>query len=107
MPARPGRTPGESAAGLGVNMATNVDYFEVIARHRTDEIVVTTMSSYRDWPPLSTRPELDFNYLPSAMSHAPDIGLGLALSRPERRVIVLNGDGSLVMNLGCLVTAGI
>ena len=31
-------------------------------------------------------------------------GLGLALGRPDKRVIVLQGDGSLLMNLGSLVT---
>jgi len=37
-----------------------------------------------------------------ASSHA----LGLALGRPDKRVIVLDGDGSLLMNLGSLVTIG-
>jgi thiamine pyrophosphate-dependent acetolactate synthase large subunit-like protein len=32
------------------------------------------------------------------------VGLGLALAQPERRVIVLSGDGSLLMNLGTLIT---
>jgi phosphonopyruvate decarboxylase len=32
------------------------------------------------------------------------VGLGLALARPDRRVIVANGDGSMLMNLGSLVT---
>ena len=38
------------------------------------------------------------------MGKASSLGLGLALGRPERRVWVLDGDGSLVMNLGSLVT---
>lgn len=76
---------------------------EVIARSRTDEIVVTTMGAAREWPKLSQHP-LDFHYLPSAMGQAPLIGLGLALARPDKRVIAFTGDGSLLMNLGCLVT---
>lgn len=45
------------------------------------------------------------NYFSSgAMGLASSHGLGLALARPERRVIVLDGDGSLLMNLGTLVT---
>jgi thiamine pyrophosphate-dependent acetolactate synthase large subunit-like protein len=38
------------------------------------------------------------------MGQAPMIALGLALADPGREVIVLNGDGSLLMNLGCLIT---
>ena len=38
------------------------------------------------------------------MGKASSLGLGLALGRPERQVWVLDGDGSLVMNLGTLVT---
>ncbi len=38
------------------------------------------------------------------MGHAADLALGLALARPERRVICLNGDGSMLMSLGILVT---
>jgi thiamine pyrophosphate-dependent acetolactate synthase large subunit-like protein len=41
-----------------------------------------------------------------AMGLASSHGLGLALARPERRVVVLDGDGSLLMNLGTLVTIG-
>ena len=35
---------------------------------------------------------------------AADLILGIALARPDRRVVVLDGDGSLLMNLGTLVT---
>ena len=38
------------------------------------------------------------------MAHAADFALGLALAQPQRRVWVLNGDGSMLMNLGTLVT---
>jgi thiamine pyrophosphate-dependent acetolactate synthase large subunit-like protein len=48
--------------------------------------------------------DLDFVLVPSAMGHATSFGLGLALAQPDRRVIVLSGDGSLLMNLGTLVT---
>jgi sulfopyruvate decarboxylase subunit beta len=34
----------------------------------------------------------------------PSLGLGIALAQPDRRVIVCNGDGSMLMNLGALVT---
>src|SRR5271155_695580 len=76
---------------------------EVLLPHRDGAVVITTMSSAGIWPTLSNSP-LDFAYIPSAMGHAPDLGLGLALAQPGRRVIVVNGDGCMLMNLGVLVT---
>src|SRR5262249_42415325 len=48
----------------------------------------------------------NFFYLQHAMGLASSMGLGLALSKPNKRVIVLDGDGSLLMNLGALSTLG-
>jgi len=76
---------------------------EVLRDLRRDEIVVTTMGSAREWPKLSTHP-FDLHYIPAAMGHAPLLALGLALAQPQRKVWCFNGDGSLLMNLGCLVT---
>ncbi len=45
-----------------------------------------------------------FFYLEHAMGLASSMGLGIALSMPEHKVIVLDGDGSLLMNLGTLST---
>src|SRR5918996_398963 len=75
----------------------------VLSRRRRDELVVTTMTSSRVWARVSERPELDLSF-GGCMGKASSLGLGLALGRPERRVWVLDGDGSLVMNLGTLVT---
>ncbi|OGP90056.1 MAG: hypothetical protein A2157_00090, partial [Deltaproteobacteria bacterium RBG_16_47_11] len=47
--------------------------------------------------------DLNYTFI-GAMGQTASHGLGLALAFPERRVIVLDGDGSLLMNLGCLVT---
>lgn len=76
---------------------------EALRDRRRDEIVITTMGSAREWPKLSKHP-LDFHYIPSAMGHAPVLGLGLALAQPAREVIAFNGDGGMLMSLGCLVT---
>ncbi len=43
-------------------------------------------------------------YMWGAMGSVSSIGLGLALARPDLRVIALDGDGSLLMNLGSLAT---
>ena len=86
-------------------MMTHCQALEVLATHRGDRIVVTTMGSGGIWPGISDTP-LDFNYLPSSMGQGPPLGLGLALAQPERGAIVVNGDGCTLMNLGCLVTIG-
>src|SRR5258705_361520 len=46
-------------------------------------------------------------YTWGSMGLASSIGLGLALARPDVRVFVLDGDGSLLMNLGSLATIGL
>lgn len=76
---------------------------EVLVPLCASRIVVTTMGAAREWPKLSSRP-LDFHYVPSAMGEAPALALGLALAQPRREVLVLNGDGSMLMNLGSLVS---
>ena len=77
---------------------------QVLKDLRTDEqIVLSTMAPAREWMKLGTHP-LDFIYAPSAMGEAPALGLGMAIARPDRQVIVCNGDGCMLMNLGCLVT---
>ena len=85
-------------------MLTVAQLLEPLARHRTDEVVVTTMSVVRPWGRLSDS-DLDFASADSAMGHAADLALGVALARPERKVICLNGDGSMLMSLGTLATA--
>jgi thiamine pyrophosphate-dependent acetolactate synthase large subunit-like protein len=82
-----------------------LDLFRALAAKRTDEIVVTTMTATLQWPMVSDH-ALDFDFLAFGMGHAADFGLGLALARPERKVIVLKGDGGLLMSLGSLVTMG-
>jgi phosphonopyruvate decarboxylase len=76
--------------------------FRALARHVTDEIVVTTYSSAFEWLAIAPRA---LNYFSvGAMGLDTSHALGLALGRPDKRVIVLQGDGSLLMNLGSLVT---
>ena len=75
-----------------------------LACHIKDEIVVATYSSATDWIAINDRPLNYFAF--GAMGLASSHALGLALARPDKRVIVLDGDGSLLMNLGTLVTIG-
>jgi thiamine pyrophosphate-dependent acetolactate synthase large subunit-like protein len=83
-------------------MMNRLDCLKSLARHVTDEIVVATYSTATDWLEINDRPLNYFAF--GAMGLASSHGLGLALARPDKRVIVLDGDGSLCMNLGTLIT---
>ncbi len=75
---------------------------QVLARHRTDEIVVAVYQAAQEWLHISPS---DLNYtFTGAMGQGSSHALGIALGRPDKRVVVLDGDGSLLMNLGTLVT---
>lgn len=70
---------------------------------RDGEVVISTMGAAREWQRLGLHP-LDLVLVPSSMGQATSIGLGIAIAQPERKVVVCNGDGSMLMNLGSLVT---
>jgi sulfopyruvate decarboxylase subunit beta len=90
-------------------MATNdnatplVAALEVLRDVRGDRAVITSMGSAREWLKFAPH-SLDFHYLPSTMGGAIPLALGLALAKPDREFIVITGDGSLLMNLGALIT---
>jgi sulfopyruvate decarboxylase subunit beta len=66
-------------------------------------LVVTIMgATAAELHSLGHRP--NFFYLQHAMGLASSTGLGLALSLPDQKIVVLDGDGSLLMNLGSLST---
>jgi sulfopyruvate decarboxylase subunit beta len=68
-----------------------------------NRIVVTIMGAVAvELYTLGHRP--NFFYLEHAMGLASSLGLGIALAMPEHKVIVIDGDGSLLMNLGALST---
>jgi sulfopyruvate decarboxylase subunit beta len=68
-----------------------------------DRIVVTIMGAVAaELQSSGHRP--NFFYLQHAMGLASSMGLGIALARPERQVVVFDGDGSVLMNLGGLTT---
>jgi sulfopyruvate decarboxylase subunit beta len=73
-----------------------------IAKHRGEALVVAVYSSAFEWIRISPHP---LNFLAvGAMGQASSSALGFALGLPGRKIIVLDGDGSLLMNLGSLVT---
>jgi sulfopyruvate decarboxylase subunit beta len=79
------------------------EVLQILAKHRTHELVLTTMSTAQEWPAYS-QSEFDFNAIGTGMGHLPDMGLGLAVACPDRKVLIFNGDGSMLMNLGVLVS---
>ncbi len=75
---------------------------KVLARHHTDQIVIPVYQAAFEWRTIKPGA---MTYLGTgAMGQASSHGLGMALGRPDKRVIVIDGDGSLLMNLGSLVT---
>ena len=85
-------------------MLTKEELLLPLARLRSREVVVTCMGATRPWGRISDH-DLDFASADSAMGHTADLALGIALAVPSRKVVCLNGDGSMLMNLGTLVTA--
>jgi sulfopyruvate decarboxylase subunit beta len=78
------------------------EMLKAFARQRKDEIVVAVYMAAQEITHISPN---DLNYtFTGAMGQGSSHALGLALGCPDRRVIVFDGDGSLLMNLGSLVT---
>ena len=76
----------------------------VLARHRGDAIVLTApISATYGWMEFTQQPHRD---VPGggALGKGSSVALGLALAQPDTKVIVLDGDGSLEMNLGSMTT---
>ena len=79
------------------------DCLEAIYDELASSAVVTIMGAVAaELYALGHRP--NFFYLEHAMGLASSVGLGIALAQPQRRVVVLDGDGSVLMNLGGLTT---
>ena len=75
-----------------------LDSLRSIYTHLEDRVVVTLMGAVAaELQSLGHRP--NFFYLQHAMGLASSMGLGIALSKPDRQVIVFDGDGSILMNL--------
>src|SRR5437588_6854727 len=76
---------------------------QAIYPHLHTRVVVTIMGAVAaEMQSIGHRP--NFFYLQHAMGLASSMGLGIALSRPDRQVVVFDGDGSVLMNLGGLTT---
>jgi len=75
---------------------------EILKPRVDSQLVVAVYQTLFDWMVIHPR---DLNYVATgAMGQASSHGLGLALANPGRAVLVFDGDGSLLMNLGSLVS---
>jgi phosphonopyruvate decarboxylase len=74
----------------------------LVAARRGDAICVPTMTTAPAWRAIAPD-DLSIGCV-GFMGGASSLGLGLALARPDRRVLVFDGDGSLLMQLGALAT---
>ncbi len=83
-------------------MINRADCLRILKSHIADEIVISSYSTASEWIEINDRPLNYFGH--GAMGLCSSHGLGFALACPGRRVVVLDGDGSLLMNLGALVT---
>jgi len=76
-----------------------------LAGARGDMLTLVTMQAVDPWNALGQADSRNFNVV-GCMGSAASVGLGLALACPRERVLVLDGDGSLLMQLGTLASVG-
>jgi sulfopyruvate decarboxylase subunit beta len=80
-----------------------VECFSTLARHRTDEIVVTSAGNSGQAWWLVTRDSVATFYLDASMSLSSMFACGLALAQPELKIWAFMGDGAFCMNPGMLM----
>jgi thiamine pyrophosphate-dependent acetolactate synthase large subunit-like protein len=78
----------------------------VLLEDRSDMLVVTGLGS-TTWDAAAVGDDARNFYLWGAMGAAAMVGLGLAVAQPGRRVLVVTGDGEILMGLGALATIGV
>lgn len=88
-----------------MNAVDRAAAMHVLNRHLTDEFVVAGLGNPAyDLFNAGDRPE--HFYMWGAMGLAPSVGLGVATSAPTAKVIAMEGDGGVLMNMGALATIG-
>ena len=78
----------------------------VLLENRGELLLVTGLGS-TTWDAAAAGDDDRNFYLWGAMGAAAMVGLGLALARPDRRILVVTGDGEMLMGLGSLATIGV
>ncbi len=89
-------------------MIEQMEMLRLLEKHRGDAVVMPVFRTAAPWARVTRNPERDVpigtNDFPFAMSKASSFALGFCLAQPSVKVMLLDGDGSLLMNLGSLVT---
>ncbi|WP_340557771.1 phosphonopyruvate decarboxylase [Streptomyces sp. GSL17-111] len=98
------------AAGSGTKVAdtgrmTSVEAIGVV-RERAKEAVLVSTTGYTSREVFAEADGPGNFYMQGSMGHASALALGVALARPERTVVVLDGDGAALMHLGTLSVIG-
>jgi phosphonopyruvate decarboxylase len=84
----------------------SLEAVQVLRERLDDALVVSSLGTPSYLVHAAGDRPLNF-YLWAAMGMASSTGLGLALAQPDRRVVVVDGDGAAVMNLGGMVTVAV
>ena len=88
-----------------LNLMKRYEAIKVISDYLTDEAVIASTGMIsRELFTINDRP-LNF-YTFGSMGHVASIGLGLALNKPDKRMVVLDGDGSFLMHMGIASSIG-
>jgi sulfopyruvate decarboxylase subunit beta len=80
-----------------------IDAISAIAKEGEDALIICNIG-FPSRELYAVRDRLENFYMLGSMGMASSIGLGLALARPDRKVISIDGDGAVLMNLGTLAT---
>lgn len=83
-------------------MIDRLEATQVVVELAGDEPIVSSIGNPGSDLSAFDRPQ---NYYVWAMGMASSLALGLAIAQPQRRIILLDGDGAILMNLGSLATA--
>ena len=84
-------------------MIETAEMLKVFQQHRGEAIVIPGRGG-RHWVNISSRPGLDLPVGDPAMGGHASFALGVALARPDRKVVVFDSEGDLLMGLGALAT---
>lgn len=86
-------------------MINRLEATKYLVRQLSDEPIIASCGNPK-FDLYTAAPERKANfYMWNSMGMASSIGLGLAMARPDKRVIILDGDGAILMNLNSLTTA--
>ena len=91
---------------VNASRPSRADYYKVLAKVLPADALVVTALGNASYLWAATRDAPENFYLEDAMGLALPLALGLAVAQPKRRVVVVEGDGALLMHMGTLVTIG-